>query len=136
MGRCCMAKESKVPLDWFKKAEVDLKSAKILLDNEILETAAFHIQQAIEKYLKGYLLSKGWKLIRTHDLISLLNDAVSRESHFEAFRELCVRATEYYIEDRYPFLISSQLSVEELEEIREETKVFANFVKKEAGRPK
>src|SRR3990167_6216906 len=102
-----MAKESILLLDWFKKAEVDLKSAKILLDNETLETAAFHIQQAVEKYLKGYLLSKGWKLIRTHDLISLLNEAVAYQPHLEAFRELCVRATEYYIEDRYPFLVSS-----------------------------
>lgn len=129
-----MAKESVAPLDWFKKAEVDLKSAKILLDNETLETAAFHIQQAIEKYLKGYLLSKGWKLIKTHDLISLLNEAVSHTSHLEVFRKLCMRATEYYIEDRYPFLISSQLSVEELQEIYKETKAFTGFIKKEAGK--
>ena len=88
-----MAKESILLLDWFKKAEVDLKSAKILLDNETLETAAFHIQQAVEKYLKGYLLGKGWKLIRTHDLIGLLNEAVAYQSHLEAFRELCVRTT-------------------------------------------
>lgn len=129
-----MAKESIAPLDWFKKAEVDLKSAKILLDNETLETAAFHIQQAIEKYLKGYLLNKGWKLIKTHDLISLLNEAVSYEPHLDAFRKLCMRATEYYIEDRYPFLISSQLSADELREIYKETKAFTSFIKKEAGK--
>ena len=56
-------KESLIPVDWFRKADADLKTVDILLaqggDTEI---SAMHVQQAIEKYLKGYLLAKGWKL--------------------------------------------------------------------------
>jgi len=45
-------RESLYPQDWFKKAQIDLKSAEVLLSAGQLDTASFHIQQAIEKYLK------------------------------------------------------------------------------------
>ena len=71
-----MVKESILPKDWFKKGEIDLESAKILLAAGTLETAAFHIQQAIEKYLKGYLLGKGWKLVSAISAIAGLTGAI------------------------------------------------------------
>ncbi|MEO0124526.1 MAG: HEPN domain-containing protein [candidate division WOR-3 bacterium] len=40
-----------------KKAEQDLKRVKIMLDADDYGDAGFHLQQAIEKYLKAYLLS-------------------------------------------------------------------------------
>ena len=53
------------------------------------EGAAFHLQQALEKYLKGYLIGKGWKLERVHDLEDLIDHAVDYEAAFESFRFLC-----------------------------------------------
>lgn len=58
-------KESSHPKDWFEKANSDMESSEILLSTGKLDTASFHIQQAIEKYLKGFLLEKGWNLKRT-----------------------------------------------------------------------
>lgn len=104
------------PLDWFKKGQQDLKAVETLLSSDNLEVASFHIQQAIEKYLKGYLLSKGWELRRIHDLEELLDEAVSYDANFEKFRSLCQVATEYYIEERYPFIIPSSLNKQELQE--------------------
>ena len=54
--------ESYYPQDWFRIAEKDLERVqrRILLNDP--EDAGFHLQQAVEKYLKGYLLSKGWRL--------------------------------------------------------------------------
>jgi HEPN domain-containing protein len=69
-------KESFTPGAWFKRGDIDLKSAKILLREGALEVAAFHIQQSLEKYLKGFLLSKGWRLRKVHELDVLLNDAI------------------------------------------------------------
>lgn len=79
------AKESLIPKDWFKKADKDLKAAEILLKEKNLEIAGFLLQQAAEKLLKGYLLSKGWRLKRTHDLVDLLNESVSFDPTFEGF---------------------------------------------------
>ncbi len=122
-------RESLYPRDWFKKAGVDLESAGILLLEGILDTAAFHIQQAIEKYLKGYLLSKGWKLRRIHELDELLDEAVLYEPTLEKFRQLCIISTEYYIEDRYPFMAASQLNKDEIEIVLEKTKELVKKIK-------
>ncbi|MEW5936978.1 MAG: HEPN domain-containing protein [Candidatus Thermoplasmatota archaeon] len=92
-----------MPKDWFERGQADIESAELLLvhggDTAVI---AMHIQQAVEKYLKGYLLSKGWKLKRTHDLAELLNDAIDYASKFEEFRSFCDEATAYYFESRYP----------------------------------
>ena len=63
-----MRTESRLPHDWFDKASKDLRRVEILLATEDVEGAGFHLQQAAEKYLKGYLLGKGWPLRRIHDL--------------------------------------------------------------------
>ena len=60
---------------WFKKADSDLKSLKILLsadDSETYGTICYLAQQATEKYLKGFLLLKGVEPPKTHDLNHLL----------------------------------------------------------------
>lgn len=49
--------------EWFNKGEKDIKDAEFLFkNNRAFETISFHIQQAAEKYLKGFLISKGKKL--------------------------------------------------------------------------
>ena len=79
-----------------------------------LEGAGFNIQQAVEKYLKGFLLSKGWKLRRIHNLETLLDDAIIYEDSFERFSTDCQKMTYYYIEERYPLLVASDLTYEEV----------------------
>ena len=108
--------ESVYPEDWFKIGDKELTRAKNLLNLGDLEGAGFNIQQAVEKYLKGYLLSKGWKLRKVHELETLLNESIFYEPSFEEFRDACLKATEYYIEDRYPFTVDSQLTEEEIRE--------------------
>ena len=53
-------KESLLPKDWFAKAAQDMKRVDALLAINDDEGAGFHLQQAAEKYLKGYLLGRGW----------------------------------------------------------------------------
>lgn len=66
--------ESRYPQDWFRVGDKELMRAQNLLNLEDLEGAGFNIQQAVEKYLKGYLLSQEWQLRRIHDLEVLLNE--------------------------------------------------------------
>ena len=124
-------KESLYPQDWFRKGEQDLKAAIILLSSDNLEVASFHLHQALEKYLKGYLLSKGWKLRRIHDLEELLDEALAYTQDFERFRDLTQIATEYYTEERYPFMLSSELNKEELEDILSQIQDLIKRIRKE-----
>ena len=67
-------KESRYPRDWFRIGAKELRRAETLLNALDFSGAGFNIHQALEKYLKGYLLSNGWKLRRIHDLVILLMD--------------------------------------------------------------
>lgn len=100
-------KESFYPRDWFDKAHQDVRTVEILLrEGGDAEVAGFHLQQAVEKYLKGYLLAQGWKLRRIHNLEVLLNEAIRFEPELEMFRGLCEEATDFYTLERYPFFSS------------------------------
>lgn len=65
--------DSTLPADWFAQGDLDIQAAEILLaQGGPLPIIAFHLQQAAEKYLKGFLLSTGWFLRRIHDLEVLI----------------------------------------------------------------
>ena len=114
--------DSYYPLDWLRIAEKDLTRVERLLAWNDPEDAGFHLQQAGEKTLKAYLLSKGWRLRRIHDLEVLLNDALEHAPSLEAFREICQKVTDYYKVERYPFTTPSALTLEEVRHSFEETK--------------
>ncbi|HEY9870345.1 MAG TPA: HEPN domain-containing protein [Candidatus Obscuribacterales bacterium] len=55
--------------EWFTKADSDLETVKTMLAyGTRFDTACFHAQQAIEKYLKGFLSLHGFSWKRTHNL--------------------------------------------------------------------
>jgi HEPN domain-containing protein len=59
---------------WLEKAEHDLIAAKLIIENQpiILDVACFHCQQAVEKYLKAFLVFKKQDFPKTHNLDILL----------------------------------------------------------------
>ena len=61
--------------DWVFYAESDLKTAEILIKDEdpMTNIITFHCQQAIEKYLKAFLVDHDVPIVKTHDLIKLNN---------------------------------------------------------------
>lgn len=57
---------------WFRKADSDLADARRTVASEgPYDTACFHAQQAMEKYLKGFLALHEKPIPRTHDLEEL-----------------------------------------------------------------
>lgn len=104
-----------------------------MLEADDFGDAGFHLQQAIEKFLKAYLLSKGWGLEKTHDLVKFINYAIRYNPKFEPFVGLCEIVTEYYIEERYPFVIKSELTKEEIEDNLEKAKVLIGQITDELG---
>ena len=94
--------ESQYPQDWFRIAAKDLRRVARRLAEGDSDDAAFHLQQAVEKSLKAYLLSKGCRLRRIHDVEALLSDAVRFDRSLERYRVVCQRVAGYYIIERYP----------------------------------
>lgn len=54
---------------WLIKAQRDLASAQRLSvgDDPLLDTAAYHCQQAAEKAIKGFLVFSDVRVRKTHD---------------------------------------------------------------------
>ena len=107
-------KESRYPNDWLALGEKDLLRVTRSLRDKDPELAAFCLQQAVEKFLKAYLLSKGWKLRRIHDLEALLDDAVAYDPSLDQFRNSCQKITNYYVVERYPLVVEAEFTTDEV----------------------
>jgi len=89
--------------EWFERGLHDIETAQLLYDERgYTDSIAYHIQQAIEKYLKGYLVMHGKKPPKIHELDTLLNHIAGFDDSFNGFLDLCEKASRYYIDDRYP----------------------------------
>jgi HEPN domain-containing protein len=89
--------------EWFERGDHDIETAQLLHDERgYTDSIAYHIQQAIEKYLKGYLVMNGKKPPKIHELDTLLNNIACFDDSFNGFLDLCEKASRYYIENRYP----------------------------------
>jgi HEPN domain-containing protein len=102
--------------EWFEFGRRDLEAARALIKlGGPLGPAGMLLQQAAEKYLKGYLVYHGWKLKKTHDLAALVADLADYDRSFEPQLDRLERISEYYFEERYPPLPGESLSAEEIE---------------------
>jgi HEPN domain-containing protein len=93
---------------------------RLLLEHEDAGAAGYFLQQSLEKYLKAYLLGRGWKLRKIHELDALLDHAVGYDPGLEAFRDLCERVSGYYFAERYPPLGGERSSCEYIAKDAEE----------------
>jgi HEPN domain-containing protein len=85
-----------------------------LLNDGDADGAGFFLQQAIEKYLKAFLLTHGWKLKKVHTLQSLLDEAAAFAPPMVALRPVCERVSGFYIGDRYPSIGAEGLQIEDI----------------------
>ena len=122
--------ESLYPADWLRIAEKDLRRVRRLLADHDPEMAGFCLQQAIEKFLKAYLLSKGWQLRRIHNLDALLDDAITYDSSLEKFRDVCQKITAFYFVERYPFVVESGVTEKDVRTSLKEVKVLVDKLHK------
>ena len=116
--------ESRYPADWLRVAEKDLSRVEHLLSVHDAEAAGFYLQQAVEKFLKAFLLSKGWKLERIHDLEALLNRALGHDSSLEPFRAVCQKVTGFYVMERYPAMTDEGLTDEDIRQALAQVKAL------------
>ncbi len=119
--------------DWILLADQDLKVSEILVKDEdsLTNIAVFHCQQAIEKYLKAYLIEQNIPLIKTHDLIKL-NGMIKEIKDLGIDKNKLILINEVYIESRYPgelgLLPDGIPSNEEVEKIIEYAKEIKTII--------
>lgn len=103
--------------EWLIMAQKDIKSARILFehdgDNEII---CFHCQQAVEKYLKGYLIHMTGELQEGHNLVKLCKKAIIQDKTFGEFLKDMAFLNTFYVETRYPAVDPLIVSKEDTEE--------------------
>ena len=110
--------KDEVAIEWFSRAKHDFDVALLLFNEKhYFDIALFHIHQAIEKYLKGYLIQNGWKLKKIHDLELLLTEAININPKFEHYLDFGRKLSGFYYEERYPPGPLTTCSKKELKEM-------------------
>lgn len=91
-------------LAWVAKAEEDWLCIRnnMAAEKRPWSVICFHCQQAVEKYLKSFLVSRGVKPERTHDLAQLIDACCQLDPTISHLRAACVKLTDYAVDIRYP----------------------------------
>ncbi len=87
---------------WLEKADHDLLNAQTVIEYQplILDTACFHCQQAVEKYLKSFLVFKKQDILKTHDIRFLLEQCSLLDGEFKNTDVKNIQ--DFAIDVRYP----------------------------------
>jgi len=87
---------------WLLKANEDLLVVNKLTEDEILATSSvcFHCQQAVEKFLKAFLIANGVEIRKTHNIEYLLSECADFDCDFANIdpKEL----SDFGVDTRYP----------------------------------
>ncbi|MBF0293941.1 MAG: HEPN domain-containing protein [Magnetococcales bacterium] len=96
--------EQNYALEWLKKAEHDLITARtvLALTDGPTDTPSFHAQQAVEKALKGVLTWHGIAFGKTHDLLALFDQVAEFLPDLARFEASFAAMNDYAVEARYP----------------------------------
>lgn len=89
---------------WMKKADKDILTAarELSFEDPITDSVCFHCQQAVEKYLKAYLVFHQKYFTETHNILNLLELCSSIDPSFSSQLSEADKLTDYAIEIRYP----------------------------------
>jgi HEPN domain-containing protein len=89
---------------WIQIAEKDLLTAKQLSEASkiVTDNVCFHCQQAVEKYLKAFLVKHQIEVTKTHNIMTLINLCATIDRSFKKELEEADILTDYAVEIRYP----------------------------------
>ena len=117
-------------IKWVKKAEKDLLTAKreLSFEEPLTDIICFHCQQAVEKYLKSYLVYHQVYFPKTHKIIELLGLCAKIDSSFNDELKEADNLTDYAVEIRYPdlWLETGEKEAREAFEIAQKVKAFVS----------
>jgi HEPN domain-containing protein len=89
---------------WLRKAATDLRAAQhgLAAPPPLLDDAAFHCQQAVEKCLKAFLMWHGVPFRKTHSLEELGEQCLDLDTTLMKLVDRAVPLTEFAWKFRYP----------------------------------
>jgi HEPN domain-containing protein len=124
-----MGNKTELIREWMHKAEHDLGMAELALGNrpEYTDSICFHCQQAVEKYLKAYLVFLDIRFERKHNLGYLLDLINEKEQVPEENYDLVENLEDYAVEVRYPD-DWTEISLEEAQDAFAMAKQIKKFV--------
>jgi HEPN domain-containing protein len=91
-------------LQWIRIADRDLIVAEQGLKAQMIvtESICFHCQQAVEKYLKAFLVRYQIEFPKTHSIMNLVNLCSEVDNSFQEKLSHIDILTDYAVEIRYP----------------------------------
>ena len=120
--------------EWLRIAKEDLLAAKALVKVELFSAVVYHCKQSSEKLLKAYLVFKKQPVIKTHDLIKLLELCMTLDRNFKEKFDAANYINPFSSKFRYP----SEFEVPDLEEAQltiKHTESMMRFVLKKIAEP-
>ena len=87
---------------WLAQAEADYSSLDLLLKAGKFDLVCFLSEQAAEKAIKGFLISRGEEMVFSHSIAKLCDIAGQHDSEFLELKNQIKHLTPYYVEARYP----------------------------------
>jgi len=126
-----LPEKSQYPADWMRVADKDWKRVRQALEDGDAEEAGFWLQRTTEKYLKAYLLSKGWTLRRVHDPEVLVNEATHYRRDASGSVLACRRISGYHFAEWYSLIGGSLLTVEDVLESRDDIEPLIESIRRE-----
>ncbi len=102
MERSCTMKVE-IANELIEKANEDFGFASISIEHtNYFGQICFHFQQAVEKYLKAFIIGNELKFRPIHNLLELLEICREKEPLIEALKESCQYLNPFYVDTRYP----------------------------------
>jgi len=96
--------DSNNPSDWIFIAASDLDGVRNLATSQIAFSMCLSkLAEILEKIIKAELIRTGWFLVKTHDLVKLVDELRDRDPQLaDRVQPLCETLAEKYFTDRYP----------------------------------
>ena len=124
--------------EWIRFANMDLTTAKFDLENmhpAPLEIICYHCQQSAEKFLKSISVALGLEVVKTHDLLKVLDQYQAKIEIPRNIVEIASMLTQFATKTRYP----QQIELDETQTRRaitnaEQVKLWAEGVIEKIGK--
>jgi HEPN domain-containing protein len=126
--------------DWLGFADKDIELSETIFKladaGRFTGFVAFHCQQAVEKYLKAFILEKKSPLLKTHDLLKLYA-GIKQFSDLRIDENLLDILNNTYVKTRYPsdigLVVDNTPSLEQAADFLRLAKEVAKKIRKRRG---
>jgi HEPN domain-containing protein len=91
------------PEDWLFLTQERLRAVDALYATEGVTLSGIELlQESVERYLKAFLIARGWSLRKVHDLAYLMDECIARDPAFSQFDDMAEQLTEQFWAQHYP----------------------------------